>query len=151
MLLAEALAQRADITRRIDQLRIRLTGVARVQEGESPDEDPAALLNEINNLLGQLEVLIRRINATNSRTLFEDVGTLTDALARRDVLAKKREILVSVADAAATRQDRFSRQEIKYVATMNVTQLRSEADEAARAYRDLDTEIQRINWSTELS
>ncbi len=151
MLLAEALAQRADITRRIDQLRTRLTGVARVQEGESPDEDPAALLNEINNLLGQLEVLIRRINATNSRTLFEDVGTLTDALARRDVLAKKREILVSVADAAATRQDRFSRQEIKYVATMNVTQLRSEADEAARAYRDLDTEIQRINWSTELS
>lgn len=151
MLLAEALAQRADITRRIDQLRIRLTGVARVQEGESPDEDPAALLNEINNLLGQLEVLIRRINATNSRTLFEDVGTLTDALARRDVLAKKREILVSVAEAAATRQDRFSRQEIKYVATMNVTQLRSEADEAARAYRDLDTEIQRINWSTELS
>lgn len=151
MLLAEALAQRADITRRIDQLRTRLTGVARVQEGESPDEDPAALLNEINDLLGQLEVLIRRINATNSRTLFEDVGTLTDALARRDVLAKKREILVSVADAAATRQDRFSRQEIKYVATMNVTQLRSEADEAARAYRDLDTEIQRINWSTELS
>lgn len=151
MLLAEALAQRADITRRIDQLRTRLTGVARVQEGESPDEDPAALLNEINNLLGQLEVLIRRINATNSRTLFEGVGTLTDALARRDVLAKKREILVSVADAAATRQDRFSRQEIKYVATMNVTQLRSEADEAARAYRDLDTEIQRINWSTELS
>lgn len=151
MLLAEALARRADITRRVDQLRARLNGVARVQEGESPDEDPVALLSEITDLLSQLETLIRRINATNSVTPFEGIGTLTDALARRDVLAKKREILVSVADAAATRQDRFSRQEIKYVATMNVTQLRARADEAARAYRDLDTEIQRLNWSTELS
>lgn len=151
MLLAEALAERADVTRRIEALRTRLMGVARVQEGESPDEDPAALLNEITELLAQLETLIRRINATNSVTPFEGIGTLTDALARRDVLAKTRQILVAVADAAATRQDRYSRQEIKYVATMNVSQLRTQADEAGRAYRDLDTRIQRLNWSTELS
>ena len=44
MKLAEALIQRADHRKRLDQLRERLVRVARVQEGDAPAEDPAALL-----------------------------------------------------------------------------------------------------------
>ena len=44
MKLAEALANRADLQRRVEQMRTRLQRSARVQEGESPPEDPRELL-----------------------------------------------------------------------------------------------------------
>ena len=44
MKLAEALQERADLNRRIEQLRYRLGNNALMQEGEKPAEDPAALL-----------------------------------------------------------------------------------------------------------
>src|SRR5690606_7278162 len=64
MRLAEALAERAEIQRRIEQLRFRITGNARYQEGEEPAEDAAALLAEADAALEELRDLIRRINAT---------------------------------------------------------------------------------------
>lgn len=44
MKLAEALAERAEATRRVEQLRARVVGNARYQEGETPSEDAAQLL-----------------------------------------------------------------------------------------------------------
>ncbi len=41
MKLAEALALRADTVKRIEQLRTRIEGNARLQEGEEPAEDAA--------------------------------------------------------------------------------------------------------------
>ena len=46
MKLAEALALRAEATRRIDQLRARIVDNARYQEGEQPAEDAASLLTQ---------------------------------------------------------------------------------------------------------
>jgi hypothetical protein len=43
MKLAEALLLRADCQKRIEQLKSRLLGSARVQEGEQPPEDPEKL------------------------------------------------------------------------------------------------------------
>ena len=47
MKLAEALQERADLNRRIEQLRYRLSNNVLVQEGEKPLEDPTALLEEL--------------------------------------------------------------------------------------------------------
>ncbi len=44
MKLAEALALRGDILKRLEQIRARLLRNAKVQDGDSPAEDPAALL-----------------------------------------------------------------------------------------------------------
>ena len=88
MLLAEALAQRAEAQHRLDELRSRLIDQARVQEGDEPAEDPAELLKEAAHVLEQIEVLVRRINHTNSVTPFEGDATLTDAIARRDALVR---------------------------------------------------------------
>ena len=52
MKLAEALTARADLQRRIEQLRARITANARYQEGEEPAEDAAALLGEAEADLG---------------------------------------------------------------------------------------------------
>jgi hypothetical protein len=54
MKLAEALADRADLQRRVEQMRMRLQASARVQEDEIPPEDPRKLL----------EGYVRRINGT---------------------------------------------------------------------------------------
>ena len=51
MKLAEALSLRANAVRRIEQLRVRVVGNARFQEGEEPAEDAAALLAEIDGAL----------------------------------------------------------------------------------------------------
>ena len=48
MKLAEALALRAEATRRIDQLRARIVDNARYQEGEQPADDVARHIREVN-------------------------------------------------------------------------------------------------------
>ena len=81
MRLAEALAARADLQRRIEQLRARIVANARYQEGEEPAEDATALIEEADAALTRLQSLIRRINVTNARLDLGPDGTMTDALA----------------------------------------------------------------------
>jgi len=57
---------------------------------------------------------------------------------------------VDLATTAAISHDRYSRSEVKYVATINVAEMQKRADELAKKYRDLDTRIQELNWQTEL-
>ena len=68
MKLAEALQERADLNRKIEELRRRLGNVILVQEGEEPAEDPAELLEELNAAVARLEELMAAINLTNCRT-----------------------------------------------------------------------------------
>jgi hypothetical protein len=62
MKLAEALALRADASRRAEQVRSRVTSSARYQEGETPAEDAASLLLEAEAVLNDLDTLIQRVN-----------------------------------------------------------------------------------------
>jgi hypothetical protein len=108
--LAEALANRADLQRRVEQMRGRLQKSARLQEGESPPEDPQELLEETERLVSELEEYVRRINRTNlSTTLADGETTLTDALARRDALALRYGNLKTLVSAASDRLPRYGR------------------------------------------
>lgn len=152
MKLAEALALRADASRRAEQLRSRVAGSARYQEGETPAEDAATLLAEAGAVLDELESLIRRINRTNAATT-ADGGTLTDALARRDVLRLRHGMVTSAADAATGEGQRGFRQlrsELKMIPALPVADLRRRADDLARQLREVDTLIQRTNWEADL-
>lgn len=152
MKLAEALALRADAARRAEQLRARITASARYQEGETPAENAVALLTEAGAALTELESLIRRINRTNAVTRVEG-GTLTDALARRDVLRLRHGLITSAADAAAGKDQRAFRQlrsELKMIPALSVAELRGQADDLARELREVDTLIQRTNWEADL-
>jgi hypothetical protein len=154
MKLAEGLALRADATRRVERLRARIVASARYQEGEEPPEDAAALLDEARAALDELQTLIQRINRTNAAAQIGDDGTLTDALAHRDVLRLRHAVLTAAADAAVGRSQggvaRQLRSELKMLAALPVAQLRSQADEIARELRDLDVRIQRSNWEVDL-
>jgi predicted ATP-grasp superfamily ATP-dependent carboligase len=151
--LAEALSLRADATRRVEQLRTRIVASARFQEGEEPAEDAAALLAEAGAVLDELEGLIRRINRTNAATVMGPDGTITDALARRDVLRARHALVTSAADAATGRGQGMGRQlrsELKMLTALPVAELRSQADDLAREIRELDVRIQQANWQFDL-
>lgn len=153
MKLAEALAARADLQRRIEQLRARITANARYQEGEEPAEDAAALLAEADAALVQLRDLIRRINATNAALDLGADGTMTDALAARDVLRLRHSLLADAAAAASGAKDQFLRQmrsELRQISALPVAELRSRADAVAQELRELDNRIQQANWLHEL-
>ena len=149
MKLAEALQERADLNRRIQQLQQRLNNNAIVQEGEQPAEDPAALLNELDRCAAQLEQLIAQINLTNCRTMV-DGESLTVLLARRDVWKAKLSAYRDLAYSASRLGQRGTRSEIKLLSTVDVRALQKQVDQMAKQLRLLDNSIQAANWATEL-
>lgn len=149
MKLAEALSLRADLQKRISQLEVRLKNNARIQEGEEPAEDPRGLMDELNNNLNDLETLIFRINRTNMATLAEGTS-LTEMIAKKDILALRISVLRSVTQSATGSLERYSANEIRYVRTINVADLQKEIDSYSKQLRELDVKIQQLNWLTEL-
>ena len=149
MKLAEALILRADCQKRFAQLKARLLANAKVQEGDQAAEDPKEISAQLEAVADQLADLIKRINKTNSSTAFAG-GTVSDALADRDVLALRRTAYAELAQTAVITQDRYTRSEVKYVRTIDVIATQKRADELAKNYRELDARIQELNWQTEL-
>ncbi len=150
MKLAEALILRADYQKRAEQLRDRIVNNAKVQEGDTPSEDPNRLLQELEELLSGLTSLIQRINKTNSQTSYDESKTLTGALAERDVLSLKRKIYSELAKAASITQTRYSKSEVKFRSTVDVASIQKQVDDMSKAYREMDANIQALNWATEL-
>jgi hypothetical protein len=150
MKLAEALILRADCQKRVEQLKARLLRSAKVQEGEEPAENPQALITELESVADQLVNLIKRINRSNSSTVFAEGRCIADALAERDVLVLRRGAYTDLASIASLRQDRITRSEVKYISTIKVAEIQKHADDLARQYRELDARIQEANWKTDL-
>jgi hypothetical protein len=151
MKLAEALAERSECQTKLEEIKKRLARSARVQEGEQPAEDSTELLSESERGFVRLLDLIRAINRTNARTAFDSERTISDAIAERDITGKRRDFLSGVADAASTRQDRYSKSEVKFVATVSISQLQKQVDQLSKQFRELDTRLQELNWQTELA
>lgn len=150
MKLAEALVLRADLKKRVEQLRARLLLCTMVQEGEQPPENPHELLAELDRLVAQLTDLVVRINRTNLQGQIVDGTRLTDALAQRDGLTLRASVLSTAAESASNRLDRYSRAEIKKVPTIDVGAIRRQIDTLAQQRRELDTAIQAANWAIDL-
>ena len=150
MKLAEALSIRKELQTRISQLSSRLMNNVKIQEGDEPAEDPKDLLKELDSCLKQFEEYIYRINVTNMRTMKGD-KSLTQLMAERDVLTKRVSVLQEVfKHASSSSSERYSRSEIKYVTTVDVKAIRKQIDKLSSQLRQLDIDIQSINFSTEL-
>jgi hypothetical protein len=147
MKVAEALALRSDLQKRLEQLKQRLLKNARIQEGDTPAEDPVELQSELEKSAQELTLLIQRINRTNAASRFGD-RTLADALAERDVLKIRYNAYREL--AASTTQGRTTRSEVKFISTVSVAATQRRADDLAKQYRELDTKIQEADWLTTL-
>jgi hypothetical protein len=153
--LAEALLLRADRNRTFEQLRSRIQASARYQEGEKPPENAKELVAAAAGVLDEVEDLIRKINRTNSATVMEDGRTISDALAERDVLRLRYSLLTSAAEAASGSGQRLAmaratRSELRVLTALDVKALRQQAADVARRTRELDGQVQQVNWTTDL-
>ena len=149
MKLAEALILRADLQKRIDQLRVRLNNNAKIQENDEPSEKPEDLLNELDSNINQLKVLIKQINKTNCVTI-SNGQTLADLIAERDTLTLKSNVLRGFLNIAGQKVNLYSTTEIKIMSTVDVPALQKELDLLSKKIRETDTELQQANWLTEL-
>lgn len=149
MKLAEALQERADLNRSIEQLRSRLINNVIVQENEKPAEDPQALLKELDSSLSRLDELMRRINHTNCVTISEG-KSITELIAARDVLKEKIAVYKDIVSNASQTARRARMTEIKILSTVDVRKLQKKIDDMSKEFRITDNRIQALNWSTEL-
>lgn len=149
MKLAEALQERADLNRNIEQLRARLVNNAIVQENEKPAEDPKALIKELDSSVERLEELMHRINRTNCATV-SDGRTITELIARKDALKVKISVYKDLVANASQTGRRARMTEIKILSTVDVKKLQKQIDDMSKELRITDNTIQSLNWSTEL-
>lgn len=149
MKLAEALQERADLNRRIEQLRSRIQSNVLVQEGEKPAEKPEKLMKELNEDLERLEYLIQKINLTNCEYRIEGVS-LTELIAKKDVLKLKQSAYRDILYSASQKTSRARNTEIKIVSVIDVEALQKEADRIAKEVRLIDNQIQQANWTVDL-
>lgn len=149
MKLAEALQERADLLRRIEQLRTRLDNNVLVQEGETPAENPDELLEELERCIARSEELMTRINLTNAAVTVEG-ESLTALLARRDCLKMKLSLWHDAVNTASQTARRATRSEIRILSAIDVPTLQKRVDGASKLLRETDNLIQAANWLNDL-
>ncbi len=149
MKLAEALQERADINRNIEQLKNRLNNNALVQEGEKTAEEPEKLKQELDSSIARLSYLISHINLTNCSTRI-DGHTLTELIAKKDTLSLKIRVYKEIAYTGSQTSYRARNTEIKIKPAIVVTDWQSEIDAMAKELRLLDNKLQESNWNTDL-
>lgn len=149
MKLAEALQERADINKRISELRRRLSNCLLVQEGEEPAEDPMELLHELDGATERLEVLMASINETNCNTKANGMS-LTELIAKKDALSLKHSAYKDLVYTAGDNTYRARGTEIKVKAVIKAAELQKTVDRLAKEIRQLDNLLQETNWKTEL-
>ncbi len=147
MKLAEGLLLRADLTKKIEHLVHRIRPVLIVSAEKEPQEDPTKLLAQLRKANQDLETIIVRINKTNNETFIEDGMTLMEGLAKRDSLKLISEKLRSIRQWS---QINNSSSYDKQLATVDIKNLQIEIDQNGRAFRQIDSKIQELNWLTEL-
>lgn len=147
MKLAEALSIRADLQKKVAQLKERIKESAKVQEGDEPCDNVEELYKELDEALVQF--LVYRINITNVQ-IVQGGDSLTRLIAKRDVLSMRVNALKEVVNYVAANDTRYGRNELKYVRTIDIKALRKEADTYAKQYRELDLKIQSLNWTVDL-
>ena len=91
---------RADLQKKVAQLKERIKESAKVQEGDEPCDNVEELYKKLDEAVVQLEDLIYRINITNVQ-IVQDGESLTRLIANRDVLSMRVKALKEVVNYVA--------------------------------------------------
>ena len=150
MKIAEALLLRADMQKKLSSLRERIGKNAVVQDGDEPHEDASRLIGETFSVLKEFESLVVGINQANLQNKLPDGRSITEAIAHRDTLAAQHSLLQHAIASTQKEPDRYSRNEIKWVAMLKVGNLQKQSEDLAKKLRELNAGIQEANWRAEL-
>lgn len=149
MKLAEALQERADLNRNIEQLKSRLSMNAISQENEAPAEDPDELLKELDSSVKRLCELICKINITNCHVM-KDGKSITELIAERDTILISINAYRQLVNSASQTGMRARAREIKLISTVDVKSMQKKIDAMSKELRQIDNTIQELNWTSEL-
>lgn len=150
MKLAEALLIRSDMQKKLAQLKGRIRNNIKVQDGDSPNEDPNELLIEASQIISELTTLIERIHRTNAVATTDKGQSMLTLLVERDTLEMRHKLLIDTIEATHTEADRYSPREIRWNIMVSVAGLQKQADDIAMKLRQLNLVIQANNWQIEL-
>lgn len=151
MKLGEALSLRARQAQKLNDLRGRVKQNAVSQEGTTPAEPIVGLMSEYLEVSEEHRHLLVRIAMTNVSTDVDGVSLLA-LLQSREALIRERN-LYNLAAAAGTLSDssyRYMRSELKYESQVDVGSFRQHEDDLNEQIRQLDAQIQAVNWATDL-
>jgi len=150
MKLAEALIERAEIKKKNANLIERMKDNVKVQEGDLPAEMLEELLPEYEKNMERFILLTHKINETNNKTSFDDKMNIAEIITERDCLGMRIRAYREIHEKATVRQDRYNRQEVKFVRCIDVKELQRQIDILSKEYREIDTKIQGLNWTVDL-
>ena len=151
MKIAEALIKRATLKSDTDALKERMKKNVKIQEGDTAQENDIELLETYKQKCDDLYELTTGINKTNQLTKNADGESLAELIARRD---KYKEIVKTYKtlydESVIEKMNRFTRNEIKFVCTVSAEKIQNAIQNYSAKYREIDTEIQRLNWLNDL-
>ena len=150
MKLAEALLIRSDMQKKLAQLKGRIRSNVKVQDGDTPSEDPNALMIDASQIITELSILIERIHRTNAIAKTDKGQSILTLLVERDTLEMRHKLLIEAIEAADTEADRYSHREIKWNIIVSVAGLQKQADDIAMKLRKINIVIQSNNWQIDL-
>ena len=149
MKLAEALQERSDLNRKIEQLNHRLYNNILVQEDEEPAEEPQLLMAELDESIARLEYLMAAINLTNCMTK-TDGFTLTELIAKKDALLVKINAYRRIVGRASESTNRARGTEIKGKSIIRAADDQTQLEQLSKELRLLDNKLQATNWTVDL-
>lgn len=154
MKIAEALARRKDIQEVITDLSLRIAGSATVQQGDTADEQPDALIEMARPLLAERAALTHRIFVANLHATFIFQGTvytISEALAEMERLKALHMLWkTGVENASTYARRRFSRDDVLQQRVVDTARWRVARDETAKTMRELDLALQMANWTLDV-
>lgn len=150
MKLAEALLIRSDMQKKLAQIKGRIRNNVKVQDGDTPSEDPNQLLMDASQLITELSALIARIQRTNAVSMTDNNQSMLALLVERDTLEMRHKLLNEAIEATDTEVDRYSPREIKWHVMVSVAGLQKQADDIAMKLRKINLVIQANNWQIDL-
>lgn len=150
MKLAEALLIRSDMQKKLAQLKGRIKANVKVQEGDTPSEDPNELMIDASQIISELSNLIERIHRTNAIAKTDKGQSMLTLLVERDTLELRHKLLLEAIEATQTEADRYSPREIKWHVMISVASLQKQADDIAMKLRKINIVIQANNWQIDL-
>ena len=150
MKLAEALLIRSDMQKKLAQLKGRIRNNVKVQDSDTPSEDPNALMIDASQIITELSELIERIHRTNAVATTDNGQSMLTLLVERDTLEMRHKLLIEAIAATQTEADRYSHREIKWNVMVLVAGLQKQADDIAMKLRNINIVIQASNWQIDL-
>jgi len=150
MKLAEALLQRSALRCKLSDLKSRAISVSKIQDGDEPLEKIEDLLHEYSKINDEMQDLVKRIYRANQTTKLADGTFLWDALVQKDHLDSISSTWKAIIDHCTAPVPRYIKTELKQIVCAPVAQLRIKADSLSQERRNLDIEIQKVNWTIDV-